>query len=73
MVAEAEFKVNDLVRIGKGRKVYSVWRVFPPQHQGRPHYLYRLEPAHYKHPDGARRVPNAFVAYTADELTRVQS
>lgn len=59
-------KKNSLVRIGKGRRVY---RVSLAGFDGVTE-KYRLA-ADAKHPDAAVRVPDAFAAYTADELVEV--
>ncbi len=54
-------KVGDLVRIGRGRKVYQISLV-----RGDGSYILA---ASAWHPDAAQRVPDAFRAYRADELT----
>lgn len=58
---------NDLVRIGKNRKVYRV-KVAP--HRESTDHTYYLE-ADADHPDAAKRQPDAFRWYRRDELTKV--
>lgn len=61
-------KKNELVRISKGRKVYRVRTAVRQDGTGIWHFY--LE-ADAEHPDAAKRVPDAFRWYTADELRKV--
>lgn len=60
-------KRNDLVTIGKGRKVYRVETSTTDRDGKQKFYL----EADADHPDAAKRVTDAFRWYGADELTRV--
>lgn len=57
------YRIDDLVRIGRGKRVYRVRHVFP---DGRVKVA-----ADAKHPDAAKRVPDEFRAYWPDELEEV--
>lgn len=59
------------VRLRRSGVVYEVVRVFPPS-QGRPEARYEIDST-AKHPKAAKRVPDAFRFYTADELYPVTS
>lgn len=65
---DVAFRKNDLVRIGNNRKVYRVQVAPRPGGDG----MYYLE-ADADHPDAAKRQPDAFRWYRADELTPVES
>ena len=58
------YRINDLVRIGKGKRVYRIRHVFP---DGRA----KIE-ADAKHPQAAKRVPDEFRTYSPGELIRVE-
>ncbi|MDM2446247.1 hypothetical protein PP556_14630 [Mycobacteroides abscessus] len=58
------YRINDLVRIGKGKRVYRIRHVFPTGEV-------KLA-ADAKHPDAAKRVPDEFRSYKPDELTPVE-
>lgn len=57
------YRIGDLVRIGRGKRVYRVRHVFPTGEV-------KLA-ADAKHPDAAKRVPDEFRSYRPDELNRV--
>ena len=59
------YRIGDLVRIGTGKRVYRVRHVFPTAEV-------KLA-ADAKHPDAARRLPDALRSYKPSELTRVES
>ncbi|SIG07427.1 Uncharacterised protein [Mycobacteroides abscessus subsp. abscessus] len=61
------FRRNQLVRIGNGRKVYRVDTVLKDSTR----HWYWLE-ADAKHPDAARRVPDALRWYRSEELRPVE-
>ncbi|MDV7192613.1 hypothetical protein [Mycolicibacterium fortuitum] len=58
------YRIGDLVRIGRGKRVYRVRHVFPTGEV-------KLA-ADAKHPDAAKRVPDEFRSYRPDELNRVE-
>lgn len=58
------YRIGDLVRIGRGKRVYRVRHVFPTGEV-------KVE-ADAKHPDAAKRVPDEFRSYRPAELTRVE-
>lgn len=59
------YRVGDLVRIGKGKRVFRVRHVFPTAEV-------KLA-ADANHPDAAKRVPDEFRSYKPSELTRVET
>ena len=59
------YRINELVRIGKGKRVYRVRHVFPTGEV-------KLGVG-AKHPDAAKRVPDVFRSYKPDELVRVDA
>ncbi len=59
------FRVGDLVRIGKGKRVFRVRHVFPTGEV-------KLA-ADANHPDAAKRLPDEFRSYKPSELTRVET
>ena len=61
-------QTGDLVRIGKGTKVYLVWQTFVSADGVRTHHL---EPGHHRHPDGATRVPGVSHCFRESRLTKV--
>lgn len=61
---------NSLVRIGKGTRVYRVSEVFTVNDLAYAGELFNLE-SDAKHPDAAKRLPDAFRQYAADELALV--
>lgn len=67
-------KRGDLVRIGKRGKVYRISAVHANARR-RGHVnrqpLYELDVVMIDHPDRAKRVPDAFRWYAADELVAV--
>uniref|UniRef100_A0AAU8GM43 Uncharacterized protein n=1 Tax=Mycobacterium phage JustASigh TaxID=3158894 RepID=A0AAU8GM43_9CAUD len=58
------YRIGDLVRIGRGKRVYRVRHVFPTGEV--------KVGADAKHPDAAKRVPDEFRSYRPDELARVE-
>ncbi len=57
------YRIGDLVRIGKNKRVYRIRHVF---HNG-----HAKINADAKHPDAAKRVPDEFRVFKPGELTPV--
>jgi hypothetical protein len=68
--ASAKFQVGEFVWIRNGGKVYRVWKTHAP-HLGRDYWLYSVEPAKSKHPNGAMRRPSRSGLFCAEDLTGV--
>lgn len=62
------FRRNQLVRIGNGKKVYRVKTVANDVVR----HWYYLD-AKAEHPDAAKRVPDAFRWYKAEDLSPVEA
>lgn len=61
------YRIGDLVRIGRGKRVYRVRHVFPTGEV-------RLGiTTKRQHPDAAHRVPDVLRSYKPDELNLVEA